>query len=200
MSREPLDELLDASAPVAPTITTRDVRVMMTGARSEVRRAERPKRVAVIAGAVALVMAGGAGVATAADYWASLNNPIGEYTYQVPSGATCEVVFGDVQIIERSDRERQEQIQNDLLAWFDRADLVAIAESEVDEYMETRRAGLEQAGTPQGDLAGYDLDMAYAYAIDRSVSDQAMAELERLGYADEITSYGAQGRCPGLTP
>jgi hypothetical protein len=41
-------------------------------------------------------------------------------------------------------------------------------------------------------------DLEYRTAIEMSVSDQTMAELRRLGYDDEIESYGAQGYCPEL--
>ena len=194
-----LDELLDASAPAARTVASRDVRMMLADARKEVRAQRRPRRVATVAGVLALVMAGGAGVATATDYWASVNNPIGTYSYQVPSGATCEVVFGDVQIAERSDRARRDQIENDLQVWFAATDVVAIAESRVDEYVQERHDMLADAGLVDGELSSHDLDIAYAYAIDRSISDQAMAEIERLGYTAEGVGYGAQGRCPELT-
>lgn len=194
-----LDELLDASAPAARTVASRDVRMMLADARKEVRAQRRPRRAATVAGVLALVMAGGAGVATATDYWASVNNPIGTYSYQVPSGATCEVVFGDVQIAERSDRARRDQIENDLQVWFAATDVVAIAESRVDEYVQERHDMLADAGLVDGELSGHDLDIAYAYAIDRSISDQAMAEIERLGYTAEGVGYGAQGRCPELT-
>lgn len=193
-----LDGLLDASAPAARAVASRDVRTMLADARKKVRGERRPRRVATVAGVLALVMAGGAGIATAADYWASLNNPIGTYIYQVPSGATCEVVFGDVQITERSDRERRDQIENNLKEWFAGTDVVAIAESRVDEYVQERHDMLVDTGQVEGELSGHDLDMAYAYAMDRSVSDQAMAEIERLGYASEGVGYGAQGRCPEL--
>ena len=193
-----LDELLDASAPAARTVASRHVRMMLADARKEVRAQRRPRRAATVAGVLALVMAGGAGVATATDYWASVNNPIGTYSYQVPSGATCEVVFGDVQIAERSDRARRDQIENDLQVWFAATDVVAIAESRADEYVQERHDMLADAGLVEGELSGHDLDMAYAYAIDRSISDQAMAEIERLGYTAEGVGYGAQGRCPEL--
>ncbi|GAB3631435.1 hypothetical protein GCM10027421_07880 [Microbacterium shaanxiense] len=193
-----LDELLDASAPAARTVASRHVRMMLADARKEVRAQRRPRRAATVAGVLALVMAGGAGVATATDYWASVNNPIGTYSYQVPSGATCEVVFGDVQIAERSDRARRDQIENDLQVWFAATDVVAIAESRVDEYVQERHDMLADAGLVDGELSSHDLDIAYAYAIDRSISDQAMAEIERLGYTAEGVGYGAQGRCPEL--
>jgi len=193
-----LDELLEASAPAARAVASRDVRMMLADARKEVRAQRRPRRAATVAGVLALVMAGGAGVATATDYWASVNNPIGTYSYQVPSGATCEVVFGDVQIAERSDRARRDQIENDLQVWFAATDVVAIAESRVDEYVQERHDMLADAGLVDGELSSHDLDIAYAYAIDRSISDQAMAEIERLGYTAEGVGYGAQGRCPEL--
>ncbi|MDQ0645370.1 hypothetical protein [Microbacterium murale] len=193
-----LEDLLDASAPATRTVASRDVRAMLADARKAARVGRRPGRVATIAGVLALTLTGGAGVATATDYWASLNNPLGTYTYQVPSGAMCESVFGDVQITERSDRVLRDQIESDLKAWFDRTDVVAVAESQVDEYIQERHDVLEAAGQIDGELSGDELDMAYAYAIDRSISEQAMTEVERLGYAAEGVGYGAQGRCPEL--
>jgi hypothetical protein len=95
MTRDVLDDLLDAAAPAVRTIDDRDLRAIVADARTDARVTPRAKRTAIISGALALLMAGGAGVATAADYfdWASLNNPIGSYTYEVPSGATCDIVF-----------------------------------------------------------------------------------------------------------
>ncbi|WP_144795243.1 hypothetical protein [Microbacterium paludicola] len=201
MTRDALDDLLDAAAPPAATVDDRDVLAMVADARKEVRVAPRAKRAAIISGVLAFVMAGGAGVATAAEYfdWASLNNPIDSYTYEVPSGATCDVVFGDLRIVERRDRERRDQIEADLRAWFERTDVVAIAIDNVDEYIDARRTGLEEAGeTVDRNPSSYDIDMEYAHAVDGSISDQVMDELHRLGYDDEIEGYGAQGNCPEL--
>lgn len=199
MTRDQLDDLLDASAPAARTIASSDVRAMVLDARAQAApRQPRAKKAALVTGALALLMVGGAGVATASDYWAALNNPVGSYTYQVPSGATCEVVFGDVQIVERRDRARRDQLESELKAWFQATDVVEIAESQVDEYIRDRHDALVATGRVQGELTGYDLDMAYAYAIDQSISDQAMAEFERVGVLDEIAGYGSQGRCPEL--
>lgn len=195
MTRDDLDDLLDASTPAARTLEKRVIRAMVVEARGEVRTAPRAKRAALISGALALLMAGGAGVAVAADFfdWANLNNPIGSYTYQLPSGATCDVVFGDVQIVERKDGERRDQIERDLRNWFETTDVVGVAVSEVEEYLP--RA---QRMTVPGDENR--TDTAYSTAFDMSVSDQAMAELERLGYDDEVAGYGSQGSCSEPTP
>lgn len=67
MTRDALDDLLDASARAARTIEKRDVRAMVADARDEARTVPRAKRAAIISGALALMMAGGAGVATAAE-------------------------------------------------------------------------------------------------------------------------------------
>lgn len=190
MTRDALDDLLDASAPAPLTIDKRELRAMVAAARREGHTAPRGKRAAVITGVLALLMAGGAGVATAADYfdWASLTNPVGTYSYQDPRGATCDVVFGDVRIVDRSDRERRDQIERDLRTWFENTDVVDIAVAEVDDY-------LPQAQRMTYPSAENSADLAYRTAIDMSVSGQAMAELERLGYADEVAEYGAQGNC-----
>lgn len=192
MPRDALEDLLDASAPAQP-IDKRDVRAMVADARWEVRAAPRGKRAAAITGALALLMAGGAGVATAADYfdWASLANPVGTYTFQDSGGATCDVVFGDVRIVDRSDRERRDQIERDLRSWFDNTDVVDIAIAEVDEYLP--RA--EQMTHPRVEDP---VELAYRTAIDMSVSDQAMAELDRLGYAEEVAAYGSVSNCAEL--
>lgn len=120
-----------------------------------------------------------------------MNNPIGTYDYRVPSGATCDVVFGDVRIVERSDRERRDQIERDLQSWFESADVAAVAVAQIDEYL-PRAERMTIADVDDRD------DLVYRTAVDLSVSDQAMTELERLGYARDVESYGAQGYCPEL--
>ncbi len=207
MTRDALDDLLDASAP-APTLDKRDVRAMVADARREVRVAPRAKRAAAITGVLALLMAGGAGVATAADYfdWAPwAQDPVGAYTYELPSGAACEVRFGNVQIVDRKDRDRREEIEQDLREWFNGTDVAGAALADVNDYIADSRAGEHKMQLEDGSQvpAGYgtpyyDADLEYQAALSQSIDDKVMAESERLGYADEIASLEGHGYCPEL--
>lgn len=83
MSREQLDEMLDASAPVDRTIDARDVRAMVNAARFEGSPRRRRRRTAVLTGALAMLLIGGAGIATATSEWSwsdGLENPDRSYT------------------------------------------------------------------------------------------------------------------------
>lgn len=88
MVRDALDDLLDASASALQRISPRDVRAMMADARAEVPAPKRARRGALISGALAVLLLGGAGVATAGSDWLcreGLDSPDRSYTYTSPT-------------------------------------------------------------------------------------------------------------------
>lgn len=96
MSREQIDELLDASAPTAHTVDARDVRAMVRASRTEAGRPRLLRRPLVVGGALAVLLVGGAGIATAASDWVwsdALQNPDRSLTYVSPTWGQCEIRF-----------------------------------------------------------------------------------------------------------
>ncbi|MFD4957293.1 hypothetical protein [Microbacterium sp. NPDC058389] len=92
MTPDLLDELLDRSAPATRTIDSPDLRAMIGDAAREVRPPRR-RRVGIAAGALAVLLVGGAGVATATDLvpWDErAQDPYALLSFQLPSGVTCE--------------------------------------------------------------------------------------------------------------
>ncbi|WP_460795719.1 hypothetical protein [Microbacterium sp. GXF0217] len=70
MTRDQLDELLDAAAPAARTIAPEEVRVLVLDARAQAApQPPRAKKTALVTGVLALLMVGGARVATASSDW-----------------------------------------------------------------------------------------------------------------------------------
>lgn len=96
MTRDPLDELLDRSAPYAPEVVSESVttvyQAMAQDARAQVRRPRRRSHFAISAG-LTVVLAGGVTAAAAAGLfswsgWAS--DPDITYSFTLPSGRQCE--------------------------------------------------------------------------------------------------------------
>lgn len=96
MTRDPLDELLDRSAPYAPVTESESLttayEAMARDARVRARMSRRRAHLAIGAG-LAVVLAGGATAAAAAglfswSVWAT--NPDITYSFTLPSGRQCE--------------------------------------------------------------------------------------------------------------
>lgn len=68
MTLDPLDALLERSAPAARDADSADLRAMIASAKQQTRPTRR-RRIGVVAGVLSLVPVGGAGVATASSTW-----------------------------------------------------------------------------------------------------------------------------------
>ncbi|WP_337003187.1 MULTISPECIES: hypothetical protein [unclassified Microbacterium] len=64
-----LDALLDESAPPARTIEATELHAMLADARAAAHPRRSPRRRVVLGGVLAVLLAGGAGVATASSDW-----------------------------------------------------------------------------------------------------------------------------------
>ncbi|MGM7697033.1 hypothetical protein [Microbacterium sp. A84] len=141
MATDPIDALLDTSAPARHDITTTDIRGMIMDARADVPAApKRTRRTAVLSGVLTLLLVGGAGVATASSDWVwgeGLANPERSYTYTAPMWGHCELRFSGIDTHNVFNQAQVNQIVDD---WFATADVEAEAAPFVDEY----RAFLEE--------------------------------------------------------
>lgn len=92
MTPDLLDDLLDRSSPATRPAGSPELRAMITASSREGRVRRRSRVIA--AGAIAALMLGGAGVATASTDWlwnSGLENPDRSYTYTAPTWGLCEI-------------------------------------------------------------------------------------------------------------
>ena len=134
MPTDPIDELLDAAAPVRLEIPARDIRAMVADARAQASAPKRSRRMGVLGGVLALMLVGGAGVATASSDWLwsdGLDNPDRSYAYTAPTWGECEIRFSG---IDTHNLFNQAQVNTIVDEWFANADVEAEAAPFVDEY------------------------------------------------------------------
>lgn len=135
MIRDQLDDLLDAAAPAVPTIAADDVRAMVLAARSEVPKQPRARRAAILSGALAVLLVGGAGVATASGDWLwsdGLENPDRSYSYTSPTWGECEIRFSG---LETHNVLTQARVNSIIDEWFATTDVEAAAAPFVAEFL-----------------------------------------------------------------
>ena len=169
MSRDHLDELLDASAPAARTIETRDVRAMLADARHEVSVWKPVRRRALISGALMVLLVGGAGVATASSDWLwgeGLENPDRSYMFTAPTWGQCEIRFSG---LETHNVFTQANVDRIVDEWFATADVEAEAAPFVDKYLAVLKDAQSDDPAMQSDSRAGDLNAWTAH-------EQALAE------------------------
>jgi len=132
MTPDPLDELLDRSAPVTRAADAADLRAMMNAASRQGRPSRR--RVAIASGALALLLVGGAGVAVATDgfNWnPKLQDSVRAVSFRMESGFDCELRFApmtggaDPTFVADANRVLDE--------WHRTTDVVAAARAHMDQ-------------------------------------------------------------------
>lgn len=128
MTRDPLDDLLERTAPVTRAAEPSDLRAMIASARREVPRPRRAG-VGIAAAALSAVLIGGAGVAVATDgfTWAPwAQDPVGAVAFTMSNGFSCELRFseytagGDAAFVAEVNRALEE--------WYGSTDVVAAAQ------------------------------------------------------------------------
>jgi hypothetical protein len=182
-----LDDVLDTSAPAPLRISDADARTMVAQAREEVRPAQpRAKKAAIATGVLALLMAGGAGVATADSDWSwipGLENPDHSYTYTSPTWGECEIRFsgldGDGVSADAG------RVIDD---WFRNTDLRAAVEPLVPGYTAPLQRGLTEAMMPDETGVASDADPRTADLIAWQAREQAVQEL----LFDELEAQGVE--------
>lgn len=189
MSREQLDELLDASAPVDRTIEAREVRAMVNAARFEGSPPKRRRRTAVLSSALALLLIGGAGIATATSEWSwsdGLENPERSYTYTAPTWGQCEIRFSG---LETHNLFTQANVNRIVDEWFATTDVEAAAAPFIDRYLavieDAQENDPETLASPR--LADLNAWTAHEQALSEALYD----ELREHGY-DSATLAGSE--------
>ncbi|GAA1991061.1 hypothetical protein [Microbacterium pumilum] len=128
MTTDPLDDLLERSAPATRSITDAHLDAMIADARRQVPRPRR-RRIATLAGALALVLVGGAGVAAATDgfSWAPwAQDPVGAVAFQMANGFECELRFSSY--TSGADPAYVAEVNRILEDWYRSADVLGDAE------------------------------------------------------------------------
>lgn len=179
MSREPLDDLLDRSAPATRAATPADLAAMATLARREVGSRRRRPRVALGVG-IAAVLVGGAGIAAANDLvWSDwVKEPVGSYSFTLPSGATCTSQHGDVEAADPAVAAAVEEFyRGDVMA---RADVdAALAELRSEPWIAELEDGSTEVLEPGSPHFSYDDE--YKFAVRNAVGAAVVAHLAERG-------------------
>lgn len=183
MNRDRLDELLDGSPPTRTEIAHPDARAMVAEAREEARPAQpRAKKAALATGVLALLMAGGAGVATASGDWLwgdGLEDPDRSYTYTAPTWGECQIRFSG---FDTHNVFIQADVNRVIDDWFANTDVEAAAAPYVSQYL----AQLESSQAD--DIASGELtdprlpDLNAWTAHEQALAEALHAELEANGY------------------
>ena len=129
MTPELLDDLLERSAPATRSAHRSDLEAMIGDARRQVPRARR-RRIALASGALALLLAGGAGVAAATDglSWAPwVQHPVGAVAFTMANGFDCELRFS--QYSGGTDAAFVGEVNRALEEWYRSTDIVGEAEA-----------------------------------------------------------------------
>ncbi|MGF6821250.1 hypothetical protein M2317_000136 [Microbacterium sp. ZKA21] len=216
MTRDQMDDLLDASAPTAQTIAPSDVRAMVLEARTQAppsRPRRRTKAGLAAVSALALVLGGG-GVAVAAGIitWPdNLQNPDTSFAFEVPSGRACEVRLVVEPVAQQPDdpspdRDAAAAVQAEATQWLRSVDLQASID------LETARNQAERILTEQHEVGmtivigadGWladaaladrapDADDVEAFAVDRAVRAAMAAHLAQAGYPEGDWVFSSDG-------
>lgn len=179
MSRDTIDDLLDASAPATPRIDPVDIRRIAIAARAETAPPRRVRRTAALSGALALLLVAGAGVATATSDWlwgAGLENPERSYSYTAPTWGECEI---RVSGIETHNVLTQASVNRIVDEWFATTNVEAAAAPFVDEHLAVLETAQAEDSALQADPRVADLNAWTAH--EQALSDALFAELRAHG-------------------
>ncbi|RII95487.1 hypothetical protein [Clavibacter phaseoli] len=139
MTRDPLDELLDHSAPPSRPAAKHDLDAMIAEARQSAPRTAR-SRVLVAAGLAAAFTFGGVGIAAATDglSWAPwAEDPIGTVQFTMGNGFQCELRFSEY--TKGRDPSYVREVNSILESWYRTTDVLPIVQA----IVPTRLAGLD---------------------------------------------------------
>lgn len=183
MTRDPLDDLLDRSAPASTALPKGDVDAMIADAR---RSAPRPLRTRVlVAGGLAAVFASsGLGIAAATDgfSWAPwAQEPIGAVHFTMANGFQCEMRYSGYTGGE--DPAYVGEVNGALENWYRTADVLAAIEPNVSTKLEELGpielyAGETLETLPPGEAENREWARQWL-AWDLAISDAEWQELAR---------------------
>lgn len=198
MASDPIDALLDAAAPAQQTVAAKDIRAMVSDARAQVPSPKRSRSTVVLGGALALLLVGGAGVATASSDWLwgdGLGSPDRSYTYTAPTWGECEIRFSG---IDTHNVFTQGEVNRVIDEWFATTDVEAAAAPFVNRYLTVVEEA--QAADPETPDDPRLADLNAWTAHEQALSDVLYAELRTHGYDSSSLWGGAshsQLHCEG---
>lgn len=195
MTPDMLDDLLRRSAPATRAEDPGALRAMVAAAR-EVASARR-RRVGISIGVLAVLLIGGAGVATASSDWlwgADMDDPLRSVTYISPTWGACELRLGDLRAANPFDQLAMDRVIDD---WFSSTDI----ETEIIPLIPGYLAVLEgsQAADPDPITDPRLPDLNYWTAVDQAVGELLHDELATHGFSggSGLASGGSQVHCEG---
>jgi len=200
MTPDLLDELLDRSAPATRAADPADLRGMIRAASREARPRRR-RRVGLAAGALTVLLLGGAGVATASGDWlwsAGLENPHRSLTYTAPTWGQCEIRFSGY---DTHNPWIQADVDRVIDEWFANTDVEAAAAPYVGTYVaqfEADQAAQAAAGEEITDPRLADLNAWMAH--EQALGEALYEELKAHGYDSTVLAGSdahSQVHCDG---
>ncbi|WP_194411389.1 hypothetical protein [Microbacterium cremeum] len=198
MTPDSLDALLDRSSPPTRAADGADLAAMSTAARREGRPARR-RRLAITAGAFAVVLLGGAGVATANSDWGwgqGLENPQRSVSYTSPTWGECELRVGNFVAANPFDQLAVDRVIDE---WFATTDIEAAMAPLIPKYLRVFEES--RASDPEPDTDPRTRDLDYWMAVDQSVGELLHDELGEHGFNDApgggVVSGSSQVHCEG---
>lgn len=198
MTPDPLDELLDHSAPARPHPDPADVRAMIAAARGDAPVRRRARRTALLSGALALLLVGGAGVAVASSDWLwnpGLDDPNRVYSYTSPTWGECELRFS---ALDTHDAGKDSQVNRIIDDWFATTDVEAAAAPLVVKYLDELESA--QAADPTQAVDPRVADLNAWTAHEQAVGELVHEELEANGFDSDAlagTESHSQVHCDG---
>jgi hypothetical protein len=200
MTRDPLDELLDSSAPPARPAAKHDLDAMIAEARQSAPRTTR-SRVLVAAGLAAAFTFGGVGIATATDglSWAPwAQDPIGTVQFTMGNGFQCELRFSEY--TKGRDASFEREVNGILEHWYRSTDVLPIVEAIVPSRLagldpEDLEIGIGAAGDvlPPGEAERREWSRQWL-AWDLAVSDAESHELAAHGIQPDDERFAGSER------
>jgi len=194
MTPDPLDALLDRSAPPVRAADPADLQAMIASAAQQARP-KRHRRIGIVAGVLSLVLVSGAGVATASSIWlwgaGMASNR--SYTYTAPTWGQCELRQGN---FVAANPLRQFELDRVIDEWFATADISAEVEPLIGKYLEVVEDSQGNEPEPIADPRLPDLN--YWTAVDQAVSEAMYVELLANGFGPgSVTNSSGQVHCDG---
>ncbi len=194
MTPDPLDALLERSAPTARAADPADLQAMIAAAAQQAQP-KRRRRIGIVAGVLSLVLVGSAGVATAATTWlwgAGMDSNR-SYAYTSPTWGQCELRQGN---FVASNPLRQFELNGVIDKWFATADVAAEVEPLIGKYLDVIEDS--QANGPDAATEPRLPDLTYWTAVDQAVSEALYANLLAEGFAQgSVATSGGQVHCDG---
>lgn len=198
MTPDPLDDLLERSAPRTVAPGKAEVEAMIAAARAQVPAPRRIPRVALGLG-LATLLVGGAGVAAATDGfdWAPwAQDPIAEYPLTLPSGWDCAVRIAHY---TSTDGELADSVNHLVEEWWREVDVVGRAAALTPKMIDHIRASgnvMYNADTGENEPAGYgttwyDADQEYYSAFAQAISELESAYLGEQGIDSDMLGAAA---------